>query len=397
MQKRILLLIVISVAFVCPPAIYAQTQTQTRSRIVDVDNRPDQVTLLRQQIAGVQEPFERNRLQLELAEVLATNGNKTEAIAELNKVASSNSFDPIGFYNLGNSFARVGEPESAVAAYRIAIEQRNGRYSRAYNNLGVILLRTGKWDEAQEALLSALKLESFHYAEASYNLGRVYAARGQNDLAAREWRRALAIDPQHDAARQELARVGKDDTILVTGAIAGRSSATASKTLQLDQVSYNYLQQARAESERGKKSEAVELYRRLLNRNNGYFAPANLELAYALVSLKLYDEALANLLEVSKRDGARFPITYYHLARLYEMKGELKPAEAAFAKAVSLFAPANSQFLIDLSRVREKLGDYQGSLEAIESYSKVMQEHGQETSWADKRIAELRSKATKQD
>jgi len=146
-----------------------------------------------------------------------------------------------------------------------------------------------------------------------------------------------------------------------------------------------------------KKSEAADIYRRLLSRNNGYFAPANLELSYALVSLKQYDEALANLLEVSKRDGARFPITYYHLARLYEMKGELKLAEAAFAKAVSLYAPANSQFLIDLSRVREKLGDFQGSLEAMESYSKIVQEQGQETSWSDKRIAELRSKATKQD
>lgn len=395
MHKGILLLIVVSLAFLCPSALHAQTQTQTRSRIVDVDNRPDPVTLLRERIAGAKEPSERNRLQLELADLLSTEGQKPEAIAELNKIASSNSFDPIGFYNLGNSFARLGEPDSAIAAYRVAIEQRRGRYSRAYNNLGVLLLRTGKWDEAQEALLSALKIESFHYAEASYNLGRVYAARGQNDLAAREWRRALALDPQHEAARQELVRVGKDDTILVTG--AGRSSDTASKTLQLDQVSYNYLQQARAESERGKNSEAVETYRRLLNRNNGYFPPANLELSFALVNLHRYDEAIANLVEVSKRDGARYPVGYYHLARLYEKKGELKLAEAAFAKAVELYTPANAQFLVDLSRVREKLGDFKGSLEAMENYSKLMRERGQDITWSEERIAELRSKATKQD
>ena len=393
MHKRILLFIVVSLAFLCPSALHAQT----RSRIVDVDNRPDPVTLLRERIAAAQEPSERNRLQLELADLLSAGGQKPEAIAELNKIASSNSFDPIGFYNLGNSFARLGEPDSAIAAFRVAIEQRKGRYSRAYNNLGVLLLRTGKWDEAQEALLSALKIESFHYAEASYNLGRVYAAKGQNDLAAREWRRALALDPQHEAARQELARVGKDETILVTGAVAGRSSATASTTLQLDQVSYKYLQQARAESERGKNSEAVETYRRLLNRNNGYFAPANLELSFALVNLHRYDEAIANLVEVSKRDGARYPVGYYHLARLYEKKGELKLAEAAFAKAVELYTPANAQFLVDLSRVREKLGDFKGSLEAMENYSKLMRERGQDLSWSEERIAELRSKATKQD
>ncbi len=50
--------------------------------------------------------------------------------------------------------------------------------------------------------MSALKIENFRYAEASYNLGRLYAARGQSDLAVREWRRALLVDPKHDAARK---------------------------------------------------------------------------------------------------------------------------------------------------------------------------------------------------
>src|ERR1043165_8577800 len=362
MQMRILLLIVVSAAFLCP-----LTYAQTRDRTVEKDTL-DPVASLRKHIAGAPEASERNRLQLELAELLSTSGNKSEAIAELNKISNSNSFDPVGFYNLGNAFARLGEPESAIAAYRIAIEQRKGRYSRAYNNLGVLLLRTGKWDEAQEALLSALKIESFRYAEASYNLGRVYAAKGQNDLAAREWRRALAVDPKHDAAKQALASTGRDDAIVVSSnplaktspAVAGPSSAGASRTLILDQVSYEYLQRARAESERGKKREAVETYRRLLNRNNGYFPPANLELSTTLLSLNRHDEALAQLLEVSKRDGARYPLSYYHLARLYEMKGELKLAEAAFTKAVTLYAPANPQFLVDLSRVREKLGDFKG-------------------------------------
>jgi len=400
MQKRIPLLIVLSTTLL----FSSESLAQTRTRSVDKDagNTPDPVVILREQVAATTEVPERNRLQLQLAELLQSIDHKSEAIAELNKIASSKAFDPVGFYNLGNAFARLGESESAIAAYRIAIEQRKGLYSRAYNNLGVLLLRAGKWDEAQEALLTALKLESFRYAEASYNLGRVYAAKGQNDLAAREWRRALAVDPQHDAAKQALANEGRGDRIVVVSNKAGKSStaaglSAAARPLELDQASFDYLQRAREASERGKKSEAADSYRRLLSRNNGYFPPANLELGYALVSLKQYDEALANLLEVTKRDGARYPVSYYHLARLYEMKGELKLAEAAFVKAVSLYAPANPQFLLDLSRVREKLGDFNGSLEAMESYTKVMQEHGQKPSWSEERIAELRSKATKQD
>ena len=374
----------------------------------DIDNTPDPVVTLRNQIEGAASDSDRIRLQLQLAELLLSTGHKTEAVAELNSIASSNAFDPVSFYNLGNAFARLDQTEAAIAAYRNAIEQRKGRYSRALNNLGVMLLRVGRWDEAQEALVSALQFENFRYAEASYNLGRVYSARGQKDLAAREWRRALLIDPQHDGAKYALANVGNEERIVVasaqpvkgarksedkTAAVGVKSSgSTAPKSLQIDPASFDFLQRARNASERGKMTEAVENYRRVLSRQGGYFPPANLELSYALLSLKRYDEALANLLEVSKRDGARYPISYFHLARLYERNGELKLAEAAFAQA----APGNTQFLLDLSRVREKLGDYKGSLEATERYLKLMQEQGQKPDWSDERLADLRTKASKQ-
>ena len=382
----------------------------------DVDNTRDPATVLRDEIVAAPSPADRNRLQLKLADLLLTTGHKQEALAELNAIANSNALDPIGFYNLGNFFARLGESEAAITAYRTAIDQRNGYYSRAYNNLGVVLLRIGRWDEAQQALLSALRIENFRYAEASYNLGRVYAARGQHDLAMREWRRALAVDPRHDAAAQALARAGTEGRIVVAPqpqpsnqpvtkrtmapqpaeASAVAMKAPAPKAFTLDQASFDYLQRARTASERGKTLEAVDNYRRVLSRQSGYFAPANLELSYALLSLKRYDEAIANLAEVSKRDGAHYPISYFHLARLYELKGELKLAEAAFSQAVTAYLPANGQFLLDLSRVREKLGDFKGSLEAMERYLKLMQDQEPKPAGFDERLAELRIKAAKQ-
>jgi tetratricopeptide (TPR) repeat protein len=330
-----------------------------------------------------------------------------QALSQDVQKSEAPAVDPIGLYNLGNTYARAGNNEAAIAAYRKAIEQRHGHYSRALNNLGVVLLRVGRWDEAQEALQSALQLENFRYAEASYNLGRVYAARGQHDLASREWRRALKINPQHDAAKQALANAGNNERIVVTSSqpvTVHKSAAAATikpvrpaappaaRPLELDQTTFDLMQQARSAAERGKMTEAVDNYRRVLSRQNGYFAPANLELSFALLRLNRYDEALTNLLEVSKRDGARYPISYFHVARLYERNGELKLAEAAFAQA----APTNSQFLLDVSRVREKLGDYKGSLEAMERYLKLMQDQGQKPDWSDQRLAELRTKAAKQ-
>src|SRR5215813_1851791 len=171
----------------------------------------DPVVTLRNQIEAAATPQDRIRLQLKLADQLVTTGHKSEALQELQLVANSGVFDPISFYNLGNAFARLGESEASIAAYRKAIEQRKGQYSRAYNNLGVVLIRLGRWDEAYDALISALNLEGFRYAEASYNLGRVYEARGQSDLAAREWHRALAVDPHHQAAAQALARSNTEE------------------------------------------------------------------------------------------------------------------------------------------------------------------------------------------
>lgn len=393
MRKITPLLILVSCLVLFPAFSFAQ----------DIDNTPDPVVTLREQIEAAPTAAERNRLRLKLSELLLNTGHKTEALAELNTIANSNSFDPIGFYNLGNAFARLGDSEAAMTAYKTAIEQRNGRYSRAYNNLGVLLLRAGRWDEAYDALLSALKLENFRYAEASYNLGRVYTARGQHDLAAREWRRALLVDPQHEAAKQALTRGSTEGRIAVESQppVKPVRKAEATKApgvgpaLTLDPTSFDYLQRARNASERGKMSEAVENFRRVLGRQNGYFPPANLELSYALLSLKRYDEAIGNLVEVSKRDGARYPISYYHLARLYELKGDLKLAEGALTQAVNAYPTANGQFLLDLSRVREKQGDFKGSLEAMERYLTVMQ--GEKPAGSDERLAELRTKASKQN
>ena len=369
----------------------------------------DPILALREQIDAAQSPQDRIRLQLKLAEELVGSGKKTEALAELHAVTGSDVFDPQVFYNTGNALARLGDTGEAVNAYRKAIEQRKGRYSRASNNLGVVLLRVGRWDEAQEAFLSALRVEGFRYAEASYNLGRLYAARGQMDLAVREWRRALAVDPQHSAAAQSLARAGFEGRITVEqtppvpsggSSVSGErqpqkssSLRNSNRPLTLDSTTFGLLQTARTASDRGNKTEAIDAYQRVIARQNGYFAPANLELGYLLIGLKRNDEAMSALLPVVNREGARYPISYYHVARIYELKGDLKPAEDAFAQAVAAYGNENAQFLLDLSRIREKQGNFKGALEAMEQYVALVKKDGRDLAWSAERVAVLRQKA----
>ena len=384
-----------------PPAVEATT------------NVSDPILALRDEIEATPSPQERIRLQLKLAEMLVANGRRSEALNELHSITAVDVFDPQAFYNTGNALARVGDTNEAVSAYKKAIEQRKGRYSKALNNLGVVLMRVGRWDESQEAFLAALKVEGFRYAEASYNLGRLYASRGQTDLAIREWHRALAVDPEHKAAAQSLANVGNDDRIAVetyvatpmrnsgnrvsTPAVnppekpAKASSNTSTKPLALDPVTFGFLQKARNASERGNTLDAIANYQRVISRQSGYFAPANLEMSYLLIGLRRNDEALTSLLQVANRDGLRYPISHYHLGRLYEIKGELKLAEASYTQTVAAYSQ-NGQFLLDLSRVREKLGDLNGALEAMERFLTVVKKDGQDLTWSEERVATLRNK-----
>lgn len=440
----------------------------------------DRLSALRAQIEDAKTDAERNRLQRTLVDYLVALNKKSEAIEELRVWSRAERLDPVGFYNLGNALARLGDTGTAIEVYRKAIKQRHGNYARALNNLGVVLLRQGRWDEAQEALLSALRLENFHYSEASYNLGRLYSMRGEADLAIREWTRALTVQPDHADAAIALARALAEDgnperglavldtfisrrgpsdelaearrEILFGGGVsepAKADTAPAQKTssinppvtrstsaaitvtrdtvsdlapvstvsgvkarkpesvranngkredsaglrpLKVDRETYDVLQRARAAREGGQTDEAIKFYRRALSLNGGFLPPANLELSFVLSSLKRYDEAAATLKELANREGARYPIAYYHLGRQYEALGQTGLAAEAFERAVAAFGDSNPQFLLDLSRAREKEGNTAAALVAMEAYVRISQRNGSVPEWSSERLAELRRK-----
>jgi tetratricopeptide (TPR) repeat protein len=158
------------------------------------------------------------------------------------------------------------------------------------------------------------------------------------------------------------------------------------------QVSFDFLQRARDANEKGNSLQAIANYKRVLSRQTGYFAPANLELSFALLSLKRYDEALSNLQLVASKDSNQFPISYYHIGRIYEIKNDLKQAEAWYSQAATSFGEQNPQFLLDVVRVREKQEDYKGALESMERYLSLMQQKGEKPSWSNERLTALRQK-----
>ena len=160
----------------------------------------------------------------------------------------------------------------------------------------------------------------------------------------------------------------------------------------MDQEAFALLQRGQSARERGRNEEAVETYRQLLTRMGGYFPPANLDLGHALIALKWTDEALETLLPVALKDGSQIPISYYHLGRLYELRGELKLAEDYYSRAAEAFGVGNSQFFLDIGRVQEKRGNLAGALMSMEQYITAMERQGQRPEWSDERLTALRQK-----
>ena len=401
---------------------------------------------LRAEIKDAKPGAERARLQRSLVDRLVALKRQPEALDALRLMIHEDRYDPPFFFNTGNALARLGDASAAEDAYRKAILQRRGNYSRALNNLGVILIRQGHWDEAQETLTAALVQENYAYPEASYTLGRLHLLRGEADLAIREWLRTLRLDPAHAEAAAALARAYAEDGdsergIAVldnfvarsthTGAGVPREISEARRELlapavnataedresvnlktadardvrpaqpgakfpahKVDPATYELLRAARAARERGSVEEAVKHYRGVLARTPGnYFPPANLELATALMNLKRDEDAVAVLLPLTQKDAARYPVAFYHLGRLYERQGQLALATDSFQRAAELYGDANPQVLIDVSRLRERAGDHAGALVAMNDYAASLGRQGTVPAWVAERQAKLRQKA----
>ncbi|HWS56010.1 MAG TPA: tetratricopeptide repeat protein, partial [Pyrinomonadaceae bacterium] len=164
----------------------------------------------------------------------------------------------------------------------------------------------------------------------------------------------------------------------------------AGRPLAVGKRTYDFLRRARAAREGARFDEAVALYREAIESNGGYFAPADLELGFALAGLRRTDEAAAQFLAVTRRSGPRYPIAFYHLGRLLEHAGQFPEAGDAYARAAELMGDAGPQFFVDLSRAREKEGKPAEAVAAMESYLRAAERLGDVPGWARERLAKLR-------
>lgn len=415
------------------PAERARLRLSLAERLAEVGRREEALELLRAALAEERfdPPFFYNA-----GNALARLDESAAAVDAYRKaVAQRHGNYARAQHNLGVVLTRMGRWEEAEAALRAALRLESDTYAEASYSLGRLHALRGESVLAAAEWGRTLRLRPDH-AEAAVALARMLAEGGDAEqalalldaFAVRAERRGAAVPREVTVARGEIvaasnitqtlraagvsanageargadaesfrpAAASKGSAVLLPDSTAMLREARAPRgtpaQLVVDRESYTLLLSARAARSDERPEEAVALYRRAIKEGGGYVAVANMELGFTLITLRRNEEAAASLLAVVRKEGARYPLVFYHLGRIYEHMGRLSEAGEAFARAAELAGEASPQFYVDLSRVREREGRSTDALAAAEAYVRVMERTGATPAWAHERVEGLRKK-----
>jgi tetratricopeptide (TPR) repeat protein len=144
------------------------------------------------------------RARFQLAYAQWQNGRCQDAVTNYEKVAALQAPDDRLLIDWAYALECVGKADEAVAKIRQAMENHGLSAAHGYSAIGMIYGKRGRADDALQALAAAEKADPNFEMTYVYR-GNIFASRSQMPLAAAEYRRALAINPNNDTAKQGLA------------------------------------------------------------------------------------------------------------------------------------------------------------------------------------------------
>jgi len=92
-----------------------------------------------------------------LADIYELAGEEGKATELFEYITQVNPDDPVGHFNLGNRYLRVGNGLEASRSYRKALEL-DPEFYEAFNNLGLLLKHIGKYRDAIEYYEKCLEI-----------------------------------------------------------------------------------------------------------------------------------------------------------------------------------------------------------------------------------------------
>jgi tetratricopeptide (TPR) repeat protein len=169
--------------------------------------------------------------------------------------------NPEAHYNLGLSYAKLGQYGKAIAEFATAVRLRPN-FVFAQHNLGLALCEKGAWEQGVQHFQLALQLQP-NYALAHNSLGRAYLQRGDYELAADHFRQTIEIMPDFAMAHDNLG---------IVCCLVGKYDEAASffmRAIKLDaKEGQYYYDLGHALSELGQHATAMGAYQRALELNS---------------------------------------------------------------------------------------------------------------------------------
>lgn len=139
-----------------------------------------------------------------LAEALFANSDYPGAEKEYRRVLENPSTQMAvrARHFLGLALYKQGRIDEAMAEYRAAIEQAEGKYSEAHYNLGIALLERGQPQSAEQEFKLALEQEKKPWPEAQYNLAQALEKQKRFSEAADAYEVYLRLVPDAPDAKK---------------------------------------------------------------------------------------------------------------------------------------------------------------------------------------------------
>lgn len=238
------------------------------------------------------------------------------------------------WYALGYSLygqRKIGESIKALAQSL----QLNVNNADAHKLLGRNMMIVGRFDMAKLEFEMGARLDP-KSAEMPYNLGKLYSIQDNWADAKIQFESAVRLDPAymeaHDGLGLALESLGDD-----AGATASYKKAIELNEARQARFASPYVNLSSLSNRTGNRDTALEYARKALEVN-------------------------------PRSDGALF-----QLAKAYEYKGELAAAVEALNKAIAINSRTSSYFYV-LGTIYRKLGKYDESRKAMESFKKLDRE-----------------------
>jgi protein O-mannosyl-transferase len=147
---------------------------------------------------------EKSRPHFQLGYALYHDGRCAQALPHFESAAKYDKADYRLLVDWGLAADCASQPDVAVDKLKQAIALEN--QAHAQSMLGMVYGKNGKFPESLAALAEAERLDPKFVMTYVYR-GNVYMASGDANRATDEYRRALALDPNNEAAKASLANV----------------------------------------------------------------------------------------------------------------------------------------------------------------------------------------------